>query len=78
MEPVRELPYGPAASMAAAKAGQMSAPDYAPTVQKPSCFPGASTDDPTHQISEEVIAGELHYSERIPRNFYDNEKTACM
>jgi hypothetical protein len=39
MESVRELPYGPAASIAAPKAGQMSAPDDAPDVQKSSCFP---------------------------------------
>ena len=47
MEPVRELQYGPAAPMAAAKAAQMSAPDYAQTGPKPPCFPEASTDEPS-------------------------------
>ena len=35
MDPVRELPYGPAASGAASEAGQMAASDYELTFKKP-------------------------------------------
>ena len=36
--PVRELPYGPAASDAASEAGQMAAPDYVHYLQKTTCI----------------------------------------
>jgi hypothetical protein len=42
--PVRELPYGPAASMAATKAGQMAASDYVPHLKIPLASLGASAD----------------------------------
>ena len=35
--PVRELPYGPAASDAASEAGQMAASDYVHYLQKTAC-----------------------------------------
>ena len=35
--PVRELPYGPAASGAASEAGQMAASDYAPEPLNTAC-----------------------------------------
>lgn len=44
MDPVRELPYGPAASGAASEAGQMAASDYVKSFKKPLAFYGASTD----------------------------------
>lgn len=44
MDPVRELPYGPAASGAASEAGQMAASDYGRTFKKPLASYGASTD----------------------------------
>jgi len=37
MVPVRELPYGPAASDAASKAGQMAASDYVSNIQITAC-----------------------------------------
>jgi len=37
MVPVRELPYGPAASDAASEAGQMAASDYVPNLQITAC-----------------------------------------
>ena len=43
-DPVRELPYGPAASGAASEAGQMAASDYELTFKKPLASYGASTD----------------------------------
>ena len=42
--PVRELPYGPAASSAASEAGQMAASDYVQTSKIPLASFGASTD----------------------------------
>lgn len=42
--PVRELPYGPAASDAASEAGQMAASDYVNYLQKLLASFGASTD----------------------------------
>lgn len=45
MDPVRELPYGPAASGAASEAGQMAASDNVPRPpNKPLASYGASTD----------------------------------
>jgi len=38
MVPVRELPYGPAASDAASEAGQMAASDYVPNLQMTPCI----------------------------------------
>lgn len=42
--PVRELPYGPAASDAASEAGQMAPSDYVHYPQEPLASFGASTD----------------------------------
>lgn len=44
MDPIRELPYGPAASGAASEAGQMAGSDYGLTFKKPLASYGASTD----------------------------------
>jgi hypothetical protein len=45
MDPVRELPYWPAAMALLIEAGQMTASDYVPTCPKlPLAFEGASTD----------------------------------
>jgi len=44
MDPVRELPYGPAASGAASEAGQMAASDYVKSFKKLLASYGASTD----------------------------------
>lgn len=44
MVPVRELPYGPAASDAASEAGQMAASDHVHYLQKSLASVGASTD----------------------------------
>ena len=44
MDPVRELPYGPAASGAALEAGQMAASDYVQSFKMPLASYGASTD----------------------------------
>lgn len=44
MDPVRELPYGPAASGAASEAGQMAASDHVQPFKKPLASHGASTD----------------------------------
>ena len=35
--PIRELPYGPAAIIAASEAGQMAASDYAPNTPNTAC-----------------------------------------
>ena len=37
MVPIRELPYGPAAIIAASEAGQMTASDYAPNTPNTAC-----------------------------------------
>ena len=45
MDPVRELPYWPAAMALLIEAGQMTASDYVPTYPKiPLASKGASTD----------------------------------
>ncbi len=45
MDPVRELPYWPAAMALLIEAGQMTASDYVPTCPKlPLASEGASTD----------------------------------
>ena len=55
MVPVRELPYGPAASDAASEAGQMAASDHVHYLQKSLASVGASTDG--KQSPSSVIPG---------------------
>jgi hypothetical protein len=55
MDPIRELPYWPAAMALLIEAGQMTASDYVPTYPKlPLASEGASTDairKTTHELS---------------------------
>ena len=52
MDPVRELPYWPAAMALLIEAGQMTASDYVPNYPNlPLASDGASTEDIGHSIN---------------------------